>query len=393
MTNKKILIVDDTLANLQLLGSILKDQYSLSFCSHGKEALDLLEKDKPDLILLDIMMPDIDGFEVCKTIRMNERTSQIPIIFLSAKNDRESVIKGMSMGAQDYIVKPFLPEGVLNRINLQFPKKIVPRLNENARNINNTSKIFLCNRMRNMQTCLENEDEKYANTLSSIEEDLDPMVSLIPDLLNYTKELEEFILKINIKKPDQIKGLEEIQERRVNPELTSGIHTLHDNLQDCQFRIIDVINELNPGISPKIKSEIPSLEKLLIELIQITSNKVELKWKLEKDLMLPFKKIHLIQILLSLFDNSYDAMKEENSYCSLEVEIKNMKLIFTVEDKGPGIPENAFNTIFETGFSSKTARLGYGLAAVKLILENHFYGKILLPHPDKGLIQMEIPLS
>lgn len=393
MTNKKILIVDDTLANLQLLGSILKDQYSLSFCSHGKEALDLLEKDKPDLILLDIMMPDIDGFEVCKIIRMSEKTSQIPIIFLSAKNDRESVVKGMSLGAQDYIVKPFLPEEVLNRIKLQFPKKIVPRLSENARSINNTSKVFLYNRMRNMQTCLENKDEKYAETLSSIEEDLDPMVSLIPELLTYTKELEEFILKTNINKPDQIKELEEIQEKRLNPELTSGIHTLHENLQDCQFRIIDVINELNPGISPKIKSEIPSLNKLVNELIQITGNQIELKWKLENDLILPFKKVHLIQMLLSLFDNSYDAMEEENSSCSLEVEIKDMKLIFTVEDDGPGIPENAFKTIFEPGFSSKTARFGYGLHAVELIAENHFYGKILIPQADKGIIQIEIPLS
>ncbi|MBF9018382.1 MULTISPECIES: response regulator [unclassified Oceanispirochaeta] len=393
MTKKKILIVDDTLANLQLLGSILKDLYSLSFCSHGKEALDLLEKDQPDLILLDIMMPDMDGFELCTIIRTSERTSQIPIVFLSAKNDRESVIKGMSLGAQDYIVKPFLPEEVLYRIKLQFPKKNVPRLSENARSINNTSKVFLYNRMRNMQTCLESKDEKYADTLSSIEEDLDPLVSLIPDLLIYTKELEEFILQINLKKPDQIKELEEIQKRRVNPELTSGIHTLHENLQDCQFRIIDVINELNPGKSLKIKSEIPSLKKLLIELIERIDNKVELKWKLENDLMLPFEKVHLIQILLSLFDNSYDAMKEENSSCSLEVEIKNWKLIFTVEDNGPGIPEDAFETIFELGFSSKTERIGYGLHAVELIVENHFYGKIMIPYPDKGIIQIEIPLS
>lgn len=117
---KKILIVDDTPANIQLLGSILQDRYIVSFAESGKEALARLEKTDFDLILLDIMMPEMDGFEVCKRIRSNPATEKIPIIFLSAKTDRESVMEGLELGAQDYIAKPYDARELIKRVDTQL---------------------------------------------------------------------------------------------------------------------------------------------------------------------------------------------------------------------------------------------------------------------------------
>lgn len=114
---KKILIVDDIFENLLLLKDILEDEgYDVSTALGGQIALDFLESNTPDLILLDIRMPDIDGFEVCRQIKNNKKTSNIPVIFITAVTDLEGKIKGLELGAADYITKPFQKKELFARI-------------------------------------------------------------------------------------------------------------------------------------------------------------------------------------------------------------------------------------------------------------------------------------
>ena len=103
-----ILIVDDTPKNIQVLGKTLHDiGYNVSIATSGSQALDSVKKEKPDLILLDIQMPEMDGFEVCKILKMNSDTKGIPIIFLTAVTDSDKIVEGFELGAVDYITKPF----------------------------------------------------------------------------------------------------------------------------------------------------------------------------------------------------------------------------------------------------------------------------------------------
>jgi len=112
-----ILIVDDTPKNLQVLGSLLStEKYRLAFRKSGKDALKFIAKQHPDLILLDIMMPDMDGFEVFKRLKEDQKTMDIPIIFLTSLNDDFNEEKGLSLGAVDYITKPFRPIIVKARV-------------------------------------------------------------------------------------------------------------------------------------------------------------------------------------------------------------------------------------------------------------------------------------
>ncbi len=113
----KILIVDDVPKNIQLAGSILqKKEYNIFFANNGHTALTLTNNNNFDLILLDIMMPGMDGFEVCETLKQNSKTKDIPIIFLTAKADSESIIKGFDFGAVDYVTKPFNEKELLARV-------------------------------------------------------------------------------------------------------------------------------------------------------------------------------------------------------------------------------------------------------------------------------------
>jgi phosphoserine phosphatase RsbU/P len=118
---EKILIVDDSIANRKLLSAILKKEgYELLEAEDGEQAIEFASRELPDLILLDIMMPKIDGYQVCETLKGNEQTFTIPIIFLSAMTEEKDKIKGLDLGAADYVTKPFNKGEVLARVRAQL---------------------------------------------------------------------------------------------------------------------------------------------------------------------------------------------------------------------------------------------------------------------------------
>lgn len=132
MENRKktVLIVDDTKTNIDILLNLLGEKYDIVVALDGKSALETLEESSVDLILLDIMMPNIDGFEVCRRLKSNENTSDIPVIFLTARDDEESIERAYEIGAIDYITKPFKPIELLARINTQLRvKELIEHLN------------------------------------------------------------------------------------------------------------------------------------------------------------------------------------------------------------------------------------------------------------------------
>lgn len=112
-----VLIVDDVPKNLQLLGNILKkENYEISLAVSGPQALSIAESVLPDLILMDIMMPEMSGIEVCKELKRSPKTREIPVIFLTAKADTEDIVIGFELGAVDYVTKPFKGAELLARI-------------------------------------------------------------------------------------------------------------------------------------------------------------------------------------------------------------------------------------------------------------------------------------
>lgn len=115
---QKILIVDDEPLNISIVAEILRDEYDLLVATNGEKVLQIVSTDdpKPDLILLDIMMPGMSGFEVAKELKKNLDTANIPIIFLTAKHDNESIVKGFEIGAVDFVSKPFQKEELLVRL-------------------------------------------------------------------------------------------------------------------------------------------------------------------------------------------------------------------------------------------------------------------------------------
>ena len=117
---KHVLIVDDNTTNLKLAENTLKPHYRVTLLISGEQALKFLMKNRPDLILLDILMPGMDGFETIRHIKANPYTKDIPVIFLTAKSESISEVNALNLGAADFIAKPFVPEIMLRRVSMQI---------------------------------------------------------------------------------------------------------------------------------------------------------------------------------------------------------------------------------------------------------------------------------
>lgn len=157
-----LLVADDTPENIDVLAGILKDDYQIRVATNGTIALKLAQLNpKPDLILLDIMMPDIDGYEVCRILKQNEETKHIPIIFVTARITAEDEVRGFELGAVDYITKPIVPAVAKRRIQTQVrlsnqQRELHRQVQEQTKEINQ-SKLELLERLGRAAEYKDNE--------------------------------------------------------------------------------------------------------------------------------------------------------------------------------------------------------------------------------------------
>lgn len=136
-----VLVVDDISKNLQIVGTLLrKEHYRVVPATSGAQALERVQADPPDLILLDLMMPEMDGLEVCRRLKADPVTRRIPVIFLTASNEMEHLVKGFEMGAVDYVTKPFNPPELLARVRTHLELK---HARERLREMNEEKNEFM----------------------------------------------------------------------------------------------------------------------------------------------------------------------------------------------------------------------------------------------------------
>ncbi|MDA8441719.1 MAG: diguanylate cyclase [Peptococcaceae bacterium] len=119
-----ILIVDDVPANIKILGELLKGKYEILVANNGNKAVQIARSTLPDLILMDVIMPDIDGIAACNILKQHKETAEIPIIFITAKNETDDIVKGFEAGGVDYITKPFNPSELNARVKTHLELKM-----------------------------------------------------------------------------------------------------------------------------------------------------------------------------------------------------------------------------------------------------------------------------
>lgn len=185
-SRQKILIVDDEPLNISIVAEILSHEYDLLVATNGEKVLQIVSSDpKPDLILLDIMMPGMNGFEVAKRLKESPETFNIPIIFLTAKHDNESIVKGFEIGAVDFVSKPFQKEELIARLK-------------------NTLQIF---NLRNALNRALEKSQQYAKTIESQMALIDKNIIISrTDLEGKITEVSDAFCKISGYRKDQLVG-------------------------------------------------------------------------------------------------------------------------------------------------------------------------------------------
>lgn len=118
-----VVIIDDAPANIRLLNACLADEYAVRFATSGAAGIEVIRKQRPDIVLLDVMMPKMDGYEVCAALKADPDTKDVPIIFVTAQGEGDDEEKGLSVGAVDYITKPFIPAVVKARVRIHIELK------------------------------------------------------------------------------------------------------------------------------------------------------------------------------------------------------------------------------------------------------------------------------
>ncbi|TAE34411.1 MAG: hybrid sensor histidine kinase/response regulator [Candidatus Kapaibacterium sp.] len=186
-----VLIVDDVLENIQLVGSMLQRRgYRISLAEHGEQAFSLIEQDPPHLILLDISMPEMDGFDVCTRLKNDPKTRDIPIIFLTAFSDKGRIIQGFEVGAVDYVTKPFHSAELFSRIrthlDLRFTKELVMQRNQQLQELNDK-----------IQQALQDKDELLGIVAHDLKSPLSAIRSIAEALTNDTSLTNEETSALN----------------------------------------------------------------------------------------------------------------------------------------------------------------------------------------------------
>lgn len=147
----RVLIVDDEPGNIKILSNVLADDYVLSVATNGKQALEITRVQSPDIVLLDMVMPEMDGIEVCRAIKENPDTAEIPVIFVTSMSDSLNEERGLEAGAVDYISKPISPPIVKARVKIHIQ--------------NYHSKRFLENLLSSQTTNLDDAKEEAKSLL------------------------------------------------------------------------------------------------------------------------------------------------------------------------------------------------------------------------------------
>lgn len=374
-TTDKILIVDDVSKNIQILGNILSlKKFQIAYAQSGQQALDICKTQDFDLILLDIMMPGMDGYEVCKRFKKNPSTSEIPIIFLTAKADMDSIIKGFDMGGQDYITKPFNAAELMARVDNHL---LIKRQREQLKLMNNHLEDLVKERTQELEIAnrqLSILDQAKSNFLLIISHEIrTPLNGVIGltelldktnidknqrEYLNYLKDVSARLVKFSdtallITSLKVNKQVPEILPVSVNQLIADSIIEFHKNNSDSSLQII---NNMPP-------------ENLLI--------------KVNSDLMKT--------CFLSIIENS-SKFAGDNAHLEISANISDGTISLKFYDNGPGFSNSAIDHLFElfsAGDILHAEGTGLGLATAKLILDAH-EGSIDVKNAEPGGAEVNI---
>lgn len=393
-----ILVVDDNPANLQVLSSFLdQSSFEVWAARSGEKAIQRLDNDNlPDLILLDVMMPGIDGFETCKHLKSDPRVQDIPIIFMTALSDTADKVKGFRLGAVDYITKPFQYEEVLVRI-------------EHHLKLRNLTKTLVAKNaeLQEIQTQLI-QAEKVATLgqmTAGIAHEVNNPIHFIAGNLNFVEQyFQEIVDLLNLYQKHLPDPPAEIQNAIKKSDLSYLLKDLSKIIQSMQMgtdRVTEIVSSLNKfsrnaEAGKTVANLHEGLESTLLILghrFKANAHRPAIQLIKEYGELPPMDCYpgELNQVFMNLIGNAIDAIEEiqktqnfdeilqHPGVIRIKTEAIGEQIVIRITDNGSGICEADQTRIFDAFYTTKPVGKGTGLGlsiAYQIVVKNH-HGQLI----------------
>jgi len=319
-----ILIIDDTKSNIDLLLELLKN-YNIFVATDGKSGLEILNESKIDLVLLDIMMPEMDGYEVCKIIRNTPKIKDIPIIFLTAKSQEEDIEKAYELGGNDYITKPFKEKELLARIDIQL------KIKEHNKILNDY--LIQQSKMAQMGEMIDSIAHQWKQPLN--------IISLSTQVLEY-----------------------DFYENNIDKEY---ITNFKQNISMQINHLLDTLNEFRNFFRPTNNIENFNVKEAIQKVLLLLNDEIEKHGiKIQINETSPYiikgSENEFKHIVINLLNNSKEAFIEKNiTQRNFTININGDKKYIEFIDNAGGIPKEVIEHIFDINYTTKTTGTGMGL--------------------------------
>jgi signal transduction histidine kinase len=375
----EILVVDDTPENIELLYKMLNRQgFRIAAAPSGEIALKIAPQIQPSLILLDVMMPGIDGYETCRQLKANPKTCDIPVIFVTARNDESDLIKGFALGAADFIRKPIRTEELNARISTQL--KVSSLISTQQKQLLQAQKLAqLGEQMAEMGHEVSTPIGIAVTAQSCMQEELIKLTQIIEE-----KRLSKSLLMDFIQTSEEILALS-LSNIEIAANLLESFKRIA--VDQCsvarrRFNLHDYLHQIVFSLGPKLKKTAISVNIDCDKTLKITSCPGELS-----------------QVITNLITNSITHAYDPSQQGEIDIraERKNSTLKLSYADNGNGIPEEAMAKIFDKYYTSKVndGGSGLGLYFVKNIVENIFHGTLhCASAPGEGTVfNLTLPLN
>ena len=390
-----ILIVDDTPTNLDVISEALSDAgYTVAIATSGERALKQLERRSPDLILLDVMMPGIDGFETCQRLKANPKTCDIPVIFMTALSDADSKIKGFEVGAVDYITKPFQEREVLARVKTHLQLSFLTQNLEQQ--VSEKNALLQASQLQLIQT---EKMSALGNLVAGIAHEINNPVGFlggnIQPALNYINDLFGLIDLYQQKHPQpdaEIKAeMEQIDLEYIREDLPKLVGSMKEGVK----RIRDVSTSLRTFSRADSDRPVPcNIHDGIDSTIMILKHRLKADdTHPEIEVMKNYSDLpqvecyagQLNQVFMNLLSNAIDAFDESNKgesdhdiahkiKITTELSSDLKQVLIYIEDNGVGMSQALQEQIFDDFFTTKDVGKGTGLGlaiANQIVVQKH----------------------
>ncbi|MGB7275470.1 MAG: response regulator [Geitlerinemataceae cyanobacterium] len=406
-----ILIVDDIPSNLAVLSKALsRANYQVAVATDGETAIEQVNYKPPDLILLDVMMPEIDGFETCIRLKANPSTCDIPIIFMTALSEAVDKVKGLRLGAVDYITKPFQTEEVLARVDVHLKlynltRTLEQKVEERTSELSQTLKQL---QQAQFQLVQNEKMSALGQLVAGIAHEINNPVNFIHGNLTYTQQYVSDLFEcIKIYQslvscpPPELKNLEkEIDLEFIKSDLPSLVASMQSGTQRIQS-IVKLLQDFSRQNESGLKAA--NINQGLDRTLTLLNYRCQ-DTRLLKDIQIikEYGELPLIncycgqlnQVFMNILSNAIDALEERQDFpddrptIRIKTEVLDPQWIsIRIFNNGSDIPESIKNRLFDPFFTTKPIGkgTGMGLSISYQIITRQHRGKLwCVSHPGQG---------